>query len=224
MKTWNLCHINTCMSQKPLRWRNWVRSHVSWQNLASWLTIDLCRRWVQIDVVFCSRAWNASVRDVVNAIGDADSTRPGWMPTQVQVSSTVALVQFYNDPIRLRSVLVLCLFMIVYVVLLTFTSWNTQSFLDPPPPPPQDKTQRGAVPKNRESVINCIGIYWTGYSPQIFSKCVIDFVKKESIRPFEHSPVRPKRDSKQHCYIMSKNRRKTTTYCRCIMLAKSVFG
>ncbi len=31
------------------------------------------------------RAWNASVRDVVNAIGDAGSTRPGWMPTQAQV-------------------------------------------------------------------------------------------------------------------------------------------
>ncbi len=29
--------------------------------------------------------WSASVRDVVNAIGDAGSTRPGWMPTQVQV-------------------------------------------------------------------------------------------------------------------------------------------
>ncbi len=32
------------------------------------------------------RAWNAPVRDVVNTIGDAGSTRPGWMPTQVQVS------------------------------------------------------------------------------------------------------------------------------------------
>ncbi len=31
------------------------------------------------------RAWNASFRDVVNAIGDAGSTRPGWIPTQVQV-------------------------------------------------------------------------------------------------------------------------------------------
>ncbi len=32
------------------------------------------------------RTWSASVRDVVNTIGDAGSTRPGWMPTQVQVS------------------------------------------------------------------------------------------------------------------------------------------
>ncbi len=32
------------------------------------------------------RAWSASVRDVVNSIGDAGSTRPGWMPMQVQVS------------------------------------------------------------------------------------------------------------------------------------------
>ncbi len=28
---------------------------------------------------------SASIRDVVNAVGDAGSTRPGWMPTQVQV-------------------------------------------------------------------------------------------------------------------------------------------
>ncbi len=30
------------------------------------------------------RAWSASFRDVVNAIGDAGATRPGWMPTQLQ--------------------------------------------------------------------------------------------------------------------------------------------
>ncbi len=30
------------------------------------------------------RAWSASVRDVVNAVGDAGSTHPGRMPTQVQ--------------------------------------------------------------------------------------------------------------------------------------------
>ncbi len=93
--------------------------------------------------------------------------------------------------------------MIMYVVLLTFTLRNRQSSLDPPPPPP-DKTQRGAVPKNRESVINCIGIYWTGYSPQVFGKCTIDFAKKESIRPFEHNSVRPTRVSMQHCNITTK--------------------
>ncbi len=32
------------------------------------------------------RPWSASVRDVVNSIGNGGSTRPGWMPTQVQVS------------------------------------------------------------------------------------------------------------------------------------------
>ncbi len=32
------------------------------------------------------RAWSATVRDVVNSIGDAGSTRPGGIPTQVQVS------------------------------------------------------------------------------------------------------------------------------------------
>ncbi len=32
------------------------------------------------------RAWSASIIDVVNSIGDAGSTRPGRMPTQVQVS------------------------------------------------------------------------------------------------------------------------------------------
>ncbi len=36
-----------------------------------------------------SRAWSASTRDVVNSIGDAGSTRPGRMPTQVQVSKYV---------------------------------------------------------------------------------------------------------------------------------------
>ncbi len=35
------------------------------------------------------RAWRASVRDVVNAIGDAGSTRPWRMPTQVQVSKYI---------------------------------------------------------------------------------------------------------------------------------------
>ncbi len=33
-------------------------------------------------------AWNASVRDVVNSIGDIGSTRPGRMSTQVQVVVT----------------------------------------------------------------------------------------------------------------------------------------
>ncbi len=32
------------------------------------------------------RAWSASVRDVVNAIGGVGSTRPESMPTQIQVS------------------------------------------------------------------------------------------------------------------------------------------
>ncbi len=38
------------------------------------------------------RAWSASVRDVVNEIGDAGSARPGWMPTQVQVSKIMRRV------------------------------------------------------------------------------------------------------------------------------------
>ncbi len=43
--------------------------------------------WVKVSSKLAQdrRAWSASVRDVVNAIGDAGSTRPGWMPTQVQV-------------------------------------------------------------------------------------------------------------------------------------------
>ncbi len=32
------------------------------------------------------RAWSATLRDVVNPIADAGSTRPGRIPTQVQVS------------------------------------------------------------------------------------------------------------------------------------------
>ncbi len=46
------------------------------------------------------RAWSASVRDVVNAICDAGSTRPGWMPTQVQVkyaSSKLSLPSLSNS-------------------------------------------------------------------------------------------------------------------------------
>ncbi len=38
------------------------------------------------------RAWSASVRDVVNSIGDAGSTRPGRMPTQLQISKVTRLV------------------------------------------------------------------------------------------------------------------------------------
>ncbi len=41
------------------------------------------------------RAWNASVRDVVNSIGDAGSTHPGGMPTQVQVSKYPSLAFYY---------------------------------------------------------------------------------------------------------------------------------
>ncbi len=36
------------------------------------------------------RAWSASVLDVVNPVGDAGSTRPEWMPPQVQLSTNVA--------------------------------------------------------------------------------------------------------------------------------------
>ncbi len=44
--------------------------------------------WVKVSSELAKdrRAGSASVRDVVNAIGDAGTTRPGWMPTQVQVS------------------------------------------------------------------------------------------------------------------------------------------
>ncbi len=42
------------------------------------------------------RAWSASVWDVVNADGDAGSTRPGWMPTQVQVESKNAKSYLLN--------------------------------------------------------------------------------------------------------------------------------
>ncbi len=42
------------------------------------------------------RVWSASVRDVVSSIGDAGSTRPGWMPTQVQVSTGEILRKWLN--------------------------------------------------------------------------------------------------------------------------------
>ncbi len=35
------------------------------------------------------RAWDASIRDVVNSIGDTDSARPGWTSPQVQVEILV---------------------------------------------------------------------------------------------------------------------------------------
>ncbi len=43
--------------------------------------------WVKVSSELAQdcRAWSASVRDVANAIGDAGSTHPGLMPTQVQV-------------------------------------------------------------------------------------------------------------------------------------------
>ncbi len=42
--------------------------------------------WVKVssELTQDRRAWSTSVRDVVNAAGDAGSTRPGSMPTQVQ--------------------------------------------------------------------------------------------------------------------------------------------
>ncbi len=40
---------------------------------------------VSIECTQDRRAWSASVRGVVNSIGDAGSIRPGWMLTQVQV-------------------------------------------------------------------------------------------------------------------------------------------
>ncbi len=50
--------------------------------------------WVKVsnELAQDRRAWNASLRDVVNSIGDAGSTRPGWMPTQVQVVSILCYV------------------------------------------------------------------------------------------------------------------------------------
>ncbi len=49
--------------------------------------------WVKVSSELAQdrRAWRASVRDVVNSIRDADSTRHGWMPTQAQVSTCVGL-------------------------------------------------------------------------------------------------------------------------------------
>ncbi len=47
-----------------------ARRRKDWVKLSKELAQD---RW----------AWSVSVRDVVNVIDDAGSTRPGWMPTQV---------------------------------------------------------------------------------------------------------------------------------------------
>ncbi len=49
--------------------------------------------WVKVSSELAQdrRDWSGSVRDVINAIGDAGSTRPGWMPTQVQVSTSEIL-------------------------------------------------------------------------------------------------------------------------------------
>ncbi len=52
--------------------------------------MDIARPTPHADVISHERrVWNASIRDVVNWIGDAGSTRPGWMPTQVQVSKDI---------------------------------------------------------------------------------------------------------------------------------------
>ncbi len=48
--------------------------------------IGLWRHRVAICLSFRDRAWSTSLRDVVKSIGDADSTRTGWMQSQVQVS------------------------------------------------------------------------------------------------------------------------------------------
>ncbi len=59
--------------------------------------------WVKVSSELAQdrRAWSASVRDVVNAIGDASSIRPGWLPTQVQVSMQVWSL-FQNFATRIR--------------------------------------------------------------------------------------------------------------------------
>ncbi len=55
-----------------------VFSHARWR-----------QDWVKVssELTQDRRAWSASVRDVVNAIGNAGSNRPGGMPTQVRVST-----------------------------------------------------------------------------------------------------------------------------------------
>ncbi len=55
--------------------------------------------WVEVwsELAQDRRAWSASVRDMVLAVGDAGSSRPRWMPTQVQVSATLILL---NSPLH----------------------------------------------------------------------------------------------------------------------------
>ncbi len=50
--------------------------------------------WVKVSSELAQdrRAWSAFVRDVVNAIGDAGSTRPGRMPSQVQVRGWLSVI------------------------------------------------------------------------------------------------------------------------------------
>ncbi len=47
--------------------------------------------WVKVssELAHDRRAWSASVREAVNAIGDAGSTRPGWMPKQISSSKSI---------------------------------------------------------------------------------------------------------------------------------------
>ncbi len=82
LKTWA---TTTKADQEPISGPR-VFGHARWR-----------KDWVKVSCELAQdrRAWNASIRDVVNAIGDAGSTRPGWMPTQVQVQVSIISEEFH---------------------------------------------------------------------------------------------------------------------------------
>ncbi len=68
-------------------WRHGLSRPIPTLNRARWR-----KDWVKVPSELAQDRWacSASVRDVINAVGVAGSTRPGWMPTQVQVSKLQA--------------------------------------------------------------------------------------------------------------------------------------
>ncbi len=74
--------------QPLIAWTQWRKD---WAIISSELPKN---RWV----------WSVSIRDVVSSIGDVGSTRPEWMPIQVQVSNysnKLAIPKRYNHYLRL---------------------------------------------------------------------------------------------------------------------------
>ncbi len=118
------------------------------------------KEWVKVSSELAQdrRAWGASVRGVVNLIGDAGSNNPAWISTQVQVY----LKAFYSHSLKLSAeVHIFPLWTVTYKITAVKSLIITKNY---------QVTRSGQVFKNIETLFDGVKTLWLEYITKPMNK------------------------------------------------------